>query len=126
MTNLPSGTVAFLSTNFEGLTPRWDIFPNAMTVVLSKHDAIISGSRKRSNDLSHSGKKRLKSLLQLSLREVLNIIKTTGDGFHARFERAIVGARAATNARQKFQKSFEELKIKAHIGLHTGEIGEDK
>ena len=65
---LPSGTVTFLFTDIEGSTQLWEKHPNEMKSALARHDSILRRAVE-----SHHG----------------IVIKTTGDGFHAVFEKAI-------------------------------------
>ena len=76
---LPSGTVTFLFTDIEGSTQLWEKHPEAMKSALAKHDAIL----KEVIESNHG-----------------HIIKTTGDGVHAVFEKAIEAV-SATLAAQR-------------------------
>src|SRR6187455_1882916 len=102
--NLPSGTVTFLFTDIEGSTQLWEKHPQEMKHGLAKHDSIL-----RESIASNHG----------------FVIKTTGDGFHAVFEKAIDGVQAAIRAQSElhsfFNKHSEGVYIKARMGLHTGE-----
>src|SRR5512141_830942 len=82
--DLPSGTVTFLFTDIEGSTQLWEKYPEDMKSMLAKHDLIL-----RQTIESHNG----------------YVIKTTGDGAHAVFERAMDGAQAAIAAQYELQNS---------------------
>jgi class 3 adenylate cyclase len=57
--------VTFLFTDLEGSTRLWQDHPDAMQSALARHDATMRGAI-----AAHGG----------------HVVKTTGDGFHARFE----------------------------------------
>jgi class 3 adenylate cyclase len=38
---LPTGTVAFLFTDIEGATERWQRFPAAMPAAVARHDELV-------------------------------------------------------------------------------------
>ncbi len=67
MTELPSGTVTFLFTDLEGSTRLFQEYPDAMQGALARHDEIV-----RHAVAGHQGQ----------------VVKTTGDGFHAVFASA--------------------------------------
>jgi len=107
MSNLPSGTVTFLFTDIEGSTKLWEQHPEAMKAALAKHDSILKESIESNKGF---------------------VIKTTGDGFHAVFEKAIEGINAAIVAQREltiqnseFNSRHSEFAIKVRMGLHTGE-----
>ena len=100
MGSLPSGTVTFLFTDIEGSTQLWERYPEAMRQALAGHDAILRDSIE-----SYHG----------------SIIKTTGDGFHAVFEKAIDALHATLAAQRKLKAPICDLEIKVRMGLHTGE-----
>ncbi len=101
---LPSGTVTFLFTDIENSTQLWEKHPNEMKSALAKHDSIL----RRAIESNHG-----------------IVIKTTGDGFHAVFEKAIDAIRAAVQAQAELHSVFtlplEFICIKARMGIHTGE-----
>src|SRR5215211_7462453 len=80
--NLPTGTVTFLFTDIEGSTKLWEEHPETMKSALAKHDAIL----KEAIESNHG-----------------HIIKTTGDGFHAVFEKAIDAVNATVAAQNHLQ-----------------------
>ncbi|MFT3896019.1 MAG: adenylate/guanylate cyclase domain-containing protein [Anaerolineales bacterium] len=105
MNNFPSGTVTFLFTDIEGSTQLWEKYPEQMRAALAQHDAIL-----RDVIASHHG----------------HIIKTTGDGVHAVFEKAIDAAHATIEAQNQLKQTsevFETSEVYLHVrmGLHTGE-----
>lgn len=114
MSTLPTGTVTFLFTDIEGSTQLWEKHPEEMRSALAQHDSIL-----RDSIIANHG----------------HIIKTTGDGAHAVFERAIDAVNATLLAQRNLQAldfssqpSNSSLEIKARMGLHTGEAelrGED-
>lgn len=97
---LPTGTVTFLFTDIEGSTQLWEKHPEEMKSALAKHDSIL-----RNVIESNHG----------------YVIKTTGDGFHAVFEKAIDAVLATIQAQGNFQSNNSEIQIKVRMGLHTGE-----
>ena len=100
MGKLPAGTVTFLFTDIEGSTQLWEMQPDAMQTALAKHDAIL-----REAIESNSG----------------YIIKTTGDGIHGVFEKAIAAVQATLAAQKKLQALIHNLPIRVRMGLHSGE-----
>lgn len=104
MTNLPSGTVTFLFTDIEGSTQLWEKYPEEMKSALAKHDAML----KEAIESNHG-----------------HVIKTTGDGIHAVFEKAIDAIQAALTAQRELNSSFRiqpaSLNLKVRMGVHTGE-----
>jgi predicted ATPase/class 3 adenylate cyclase len=101
--NLPSGTVTFLFTDIEGSTQLWEGHPEAMQTALARHDDL--------------------------LRKIIEtqggyIIKTTGDGLHAVFERVTEGVAAALICQQALvSEAWPGLPgpLRVRMGLHTGE-----
>ncbi len=119
MTTLPSGTVTFLFTDMEGSTQLWEKHPEEMKSALAKHDAIL----KAAIETNHG-----------------HVIKTTGDGIHAVFEKAADAVNAAIAAQKILQSlildnnvvsirgadeqrpySTTSVQVKVRMGLHTGE-----
>jgi predicted ATPase/class 3 adenylate cyclase len=103
ISGFPSGTVTFLFTDIEGSTRLWEQYPESMQAALAQHDSL--------------------------LREIIenqggHIIKTTGDGLHAVFERATAALAAALACQQALLgKVWSNLPrpLRVRIGLHTGE-----
>jgi predicted ATPase/class 3 adenylate cyclase len=101
---LPSGTATFLFTDIEGSTQLWEKHPNEMKSALARHDSIL----RQAVESNHGF-----------------VIKTTGDGFHAVFEKAIDAVQAAIQAQLELHAILrlpsENIRIKARMGIHTGE-----
>ncbi len=103
MTPHPTGTVAFLFTDIEGSTRLWEQFPEAMQGVLAQHDALL-------RDLieAHTG----------------FVVKSTGDGVHAAFERAtdaVAAAAACAVAVQSADWDAAVGPLKVRMGVHAGQ-----
>jgi predicted ATPase/class 3 adenylate cyclase len=103
-TSLPSGTVTFLFSDIESSTRLWEQYPDAMRSAVERHDLYL-------NDAIHSCNGK--------------IVKTTGDGFHAVFEKAVEGVQAALHAQKSMvADGWNELipqALRIRIGLYTGE-----
>jgi predicted ATPase/class 3 adenylate cyclase len=101
---LPSGTVTFLFTDLESSTKLWEGSPQAMSVALARHYAILEQAVS-----AHSGQ----------------VIEKTGDGILAVFSAAGDAVSAALAAQKALAaEKWEELKpqaIRVRMGLHTGE-----
>ena len=100
MSRLPSGTLTFLFTDIEGSTQLWENYPEAMKDALAKHDSIL-------REAIEANKGR--------------IIKTTGDGIHGVFEKAIDAVQATLRAQRALKNPICDLQIRVRMGLHTGE-----
>jgi class 3 adenylate cyclase len=96
----PSGTVTFLFTDIEGSTQLWENHPEAMKNALARHDSIL-----RESIESNAG----------------YIIKTTGDGIHGVFEKAIDAVKTTLAAQRALKDPICDLQIKVRMGLHSGE-----
>src|SRR5438552_3783843 len=101
MAALPRGTVTFLFTDLEGQTPLWEEHPGAMRSALARHDALLRGAVE-----SRRGR----------------VVKSTGDGLHAAFERASDALGAALDAQRALVAEAWDLPrpLRARMGLHTG------
>ena len=99
MSKLPLGTVTFLFTDIEESTQLWEKHPEAMKAALAKHDSIL----KEAIESNHG-----------------HIIKTTGDGVHAVFERTVDAVNATIQAQRALRETSEILLL-VRMGLHTGE-----
>ncbi len=99
---LPGGTVTFLFTDVEGSTRLWEDHPDVMHDVVARHDAIVRGAIE-----SHGGQ----------------VVKTTGDGFHAAFGTARDALEAALAAQQALaaEPPVQGVVVKVRMGVHTGE-----
>jgi predicted ATPase/class 3 adenylate cyclase len=104
MKELPSGTITFLFTDIEASTQLWEKHPEEMKVALAKHDSVL----REAIESNHG-----------------HIIKTTGDGVHAVFEKAIDSANATIHAQRDLQTSeffkYSEISLRVRMGIHTGE-----
>lgn len=102
--DLPTGTVTFLFSDIEGSTQLWDRHPQGMRAALSRHDALL-----RQCVTEHGGR----------------LVKTTGDGAYAVFERAVDAVKAAIRAQLILQsETWPETqpdRLLARMGIHTGE-----
>ena len=101
MAALPTGTVTFLFTDVEGSSRLWEEFPDAMQDALARHDVIV-----REAIESHDGQ----------------VVKTTGDGFHAAFGTASAAVEAAIDAQLGLASgSWSETgPVRVRMGVHTG------
>jgi predicted ATPase/class 3 adenylate cyclase len=99
---LPSGTVTFLFTDLEGSTRLWEEHPDAMGPALARHDELL-----RSAIEAHGGQ----------------VVKTTGDGFHAVFATArdAVGAAVAMQLGLGAESFAETGPLRVRMGVHTCE-----
>ena len=102
MAELPTGTVTFLFTDLEGSTRLWEDHPDSMHGALARHDEIV-----REAIESHSGQ----------------VVKTTGDGFHAAFATARNALDAALAAQRALTAEpwSSTGRLRARMGVHTGE-----
>ncbi|HUF37473.1 MAG TPA: adenylate/guanylate cyclase domain-containing protein [Anaerolineales bacterium] len=102
MAEIPSGTITFMFTDLEDSTKLWENHPATMQSALARHDEIFSHAIR-----DHAGE----------------IVKTTGDGFHAAFDspaNALTAAIAAqTTLAAETWDRIEALRVR--IGIHTGE-----
>ncbi len=102
MAELPSGTVTFLFTDLEGSTRLWEEYPDAMRDALARHDELL-----REAIEGHGGQ----------------VVKTTGDGFHAAFATARDALDAALAAQLALTAEpwASTGRLRARMGVHTGE-----
>ena len=101
MTELPSGTVSFLFTDLEGSTQLWEEHPDAMRAALARHDEVISNAIEARHGF---------------------VVKSTGDGFLAAFERAPDAVGAAIDAQLALAEEpwTETGPLRVRMGIHTG------
>ncbi|MDX1469681.1 MAG: adenylate/guanylate cyclase domain-containing protein, partial [Acidimicrobiia bacterium] len=85
---------AFLFTDIQGSTRSWEEDPRAMASLVEEHDL-----RMQEAVASNGGK----------------VIKQTGDGVFAVFDRAVDALSAAIEAQLKLPR-----RLKARMGIHTG------
>lgn len=105
MPDMPSGTVTFLFTDIESSTRSWEAHPDAMAVAIARHDEILTDAV---GDASG------------------RVVKGTGDGMMAVFDRASDAAQAAVTAQTQFQtEDFASVgKLGVRMSIHTGEAHE--
>jgi predicted ATPase/class 3 adenylate cyclase len=98
-------TFTFLFTDLEGSTRLWQKYPEAMKTVLARHDDLVRAAVEGSNG---------------------QIVKSTGDGFHAVFSSVQDGLSACIHAQQSLlEDTWEETgPLKVRMGLHIGEAQE--
>jgi predicted ATPase/class 3 adenylate cyclase len=98
--SLPSGTVTFLFTDIEGSTKLAQQFPDAMPVLLARHNQILHQSIEEHNGY---------------------VFQVVGDSFAAAFHSAGDALNAAVNAQQiLYHEVWKPAIIKVRIGIHTG------
>ena len=98
-----TGLLTFLFTDLEGSTALWEDFPELMEQVSARHDSLL-----REVIETHRGQ----------------VVKTTGDGFHAIFGSPTDGIAAALAGQQAIIAENWPEKIgqpRVRMGLHTGE-----
>ena len=99
-------TATFLFTDLENSTPLWENHPNLMQELAARHDALL-----REAIEAHRGQ----------------VVKTTGDGFHAVFEAATDAVAAALAGQQAIIEETwpaDAGPLRVRMGLHTGESRE--
>ena len=103
--DVPTGTVTFLFTDIEGSTQLWEQQPEAMSVALQQHDALL-----RQGIEAHGG----------------YIFQTVGDAFHATFVRPDDALTAALALQQALQAAEwgPTGPLRVRMALHTGPIEE--
>ena len=101
----PTGTVAFLFTDIEGSSQRWEAHPRAMDDALGRHNAILSSAIEEHNGY---------------------VFKTAGDAFCAAFGRVSEAIRAAIQAQRAInEENFSIVGgLRVRMGLHLGEASE--
>jgi predicted ATPase/class 3 adenylate cyclase len=101
MQDLPTGTVAFLFTDIEGSTKRWQQAPKAMAEAVARHDALLNASI-----VGNGG----------------SVFKTVGDAFCAVFPivpSAILAALAIHDALA--QEAWDEIEgLRVRMAIHAG------
>jgi class 3 adenylate cyclase len=98
-------TLAFLFTDVEGSTTRWEHYPDTMPVALARHDMLL-----RRAVADHGG----------------HVFKTVGDAFCAAFPGAYGAVSAALDAQRALTADgFAEVGgLKVRMALHAGEAEE--
>jgi predicted ATPase/class 3 adenylate cyclase len=93
----------FLFTDLENSTPLWEQYGAEMQPLMALHDQILTEAITSTNG---------------------QIVKSTGDGFHAVFDSAQDGITAALEGQKKLisqNGTNTKIPIKVRMGLHTGE-----
>jgi predicted ATPase/class 3 adenylate cyclase len=96
-------TATFLFTDLENSTPLWENHPALMQELAARHDTLLQEAIE-----GHRGQ----------------VVKTTGDGFHAVFDAATDGVAAALAGQQAIIEEswpIESGPLHVRMGLHTGE-----
>jgi len=97
---LPTGTVTFLFTDIEGSTKLAQQYPDAMPVLLARHNEILNQAIEAHNGF---------------------VFRIVGDSFAAAFHNANDGLNAALNAqRYLHNQAWSPAPIKVRMGIHTG------
>ncbi len=98
---MPSGIVAFLFTDVEGSTNRWEQHHDAMKVAVARHDALIRAEIER-----HGG----------------YVFKTVGDAFCAAFGSSQKALQAALAGQHRlYKEDFSEVGgLRVRMGVHAG------
>ncbi|MBV8529872.1 MAG: adenylate/guanylate cyclase domain-containing protein [Candidatus Eremiobacteraeota bacterium] len=101
----PTGTVAFLFTDIEGSTQRWESHREAMDDAVKRHDALLREAVNRHNGY---------------------VFKTVGDAFCVAFARVSDAVAAAFDAQRALSaQDFSSVGgLPIRIGLHVGEASE--
>jgi predicted ATPase/class 3 adenylate cyclase len=94
--------VTFLFTDLEGSTRLWEEYPEAMQPALVRHDEIV-----RTAIAKQDGQ----------------VVKPTGDGFHAAFADASRAVAAAVDAQLGLRAEVwgEQGALRVRMGIHSGE-----
>ncbi len=102
-TDSSSRMMAFLVTDIEGSTYRWEAFPEEMKSALERHDQII-----RRAVVRHAG----------------HIFHTAGDAFHAAFATPSAAVEAALEAQQALSaEDFTTTRgLKVRMAVHAGPV----
>jgi predicted ATPase/class 3 adenylate cyclase len=97
-----STILTFLFTDLQGSTRLWQQYPEVMKTVLARHDELVRAAVEGSNG---------------------QVVKTTGDGFHAAFSSAQDGLRACIQAQRSLSEEVwgETGPLRVRMGLHIGE-----
>ncbi|HEX6305526.1 MAG TPA: adenylate/guanylate cyclase domain-containing protein [Anaerolineales bacterium] len=104
-TNTPPSaptTLTFLFTDLEGSTRLWQQYPQAMKTALARHDELLRAAVEGCNG---------------------QVVKTTGDGFHAAFSSAQDGLSACIHAQRSLlgETWGETGPLRVRMGLHIGD-----
>jgi predicted ATPase/class 3 adenylate cyclase len=93
--------ITYLFTDIEGSTRLWEDAPERMRIALARHDMVCHAAVVRNRG---------------------TIVKTTGDGLHAAFERARDAVAAAVDMQLALAEpaAADELPLRIRCGLHCG------
>jgi len=108
MSSLPSGTVTFLFTDIEGSTKLAQNHPEAMPVLLTRHNEILNDAIQKQNGY---------------------VFQIVGDSFAVAFHSASEALNAALDAQRLLHnEAWSPAPIKVRMGIHTGaaQLTEDK
>jgi predicted ATPase/class 3 adenylate cyclase len=94
--------IAFLFTDIEGSTRLWEQFPEAMKSAVARHDAILRAAVETSGG---------------------QVVKTTGDGLMAAFERCGEAVRACVVSQRDLGREpwGETGPLRVRMGVHVGQ-----
>lgn len=92
-------SLTFLFTDIEGSSTLWESDPVAMREALAAHDRLL-----RRCIESHRGQ----------------VVKATGDGFHAAFDDPVEALTAAADIQRALQDLSSPLPLAVRCGLHSG------
>ena len=97
-----AGTITFLFTDVEGSTRLWEQHPDEMRGALQRHDTILRAA------IESSGGK---------------VVKTTGDGLMAVFERPADAVAASLSAQRQLAAEpwSPDVPLRVRMGVHTGQ-----
>src|SRR4029077_1613841 len=101
---LPTGTVAFLLTDVEGSTQRWEAEPDAMAAAMERHDAVLDAAVS-----AHGG--------------VRPLAQGEGDSVVAAFSRASDAVLAAAEAQRGLAAELwpTSTPLLVRMAVHAGE-----
>ena len=99
----PAGAVTFLFTDIEGSTRLWEQEPERMKQALAAHDALTRRAVE-----SHAG----------------TVVKMTGDGVHAAFDRSLDALAAIVELQQALADpdATHGIQLRVRCGLHAGMV----
>ncbi|HXW76970.1 MAG TPA: adenylate/guanylate cyclase domain-containing protein, partial [Candidatus Eremiobacteraceae bacterium] len=102
---IPTGSVAFLFTDIEGSTKRWEQRPDAMRAAVARHEVLVR---------------------EAIAEEKGYVFKTVGDAFCAAFHSPQQAVRAALSAQRALHaEDFAAVDgLKVRIGIHVGDAEE--
>src|SRR3954462_3482159 len=104
MPNLPSGMVAFLFTDIEGSTQRWEHHAWHMKVAVERHDAIMREAIEASGGV---------------------VFRTEGDAFRAAFDTLLRALGAPVQAQRALETepwAPEIAPLRVRMALHVGPV----